>query len=96
MKNYINEKLSEKTEIINNKNVDKHSRNIYLYNTKTEKFSEEENNYCMQYDFNKKKESDDKEKKIKNYLIVIAMMRKRKLQKRRKLIKYILKLNNNL
>ena len=31
-----------------------------------EKFSEEENNYCMQYDFNKKKESDDKEKEKKD------------------------------
>ena len=63
-----------------------------------EKFSEEENNYCMQYDFNKKKNqmTKKKKKKKKNYLIVIAMMRKRKLQKRRKLIKYILKLNNNL
>ena len=33
LKKYINDKMEEKTEIINHKNNDKNSRNTYIYNT---------------------------------------------------------------
>ena len=67
LKKYINDKISEKTEIINNKNGDKHSRNTYLYNTKTEKFKNISENYLYSktqhhnIKENKKKTSNGKE-----------------------------------
>ena len=46
LKKYINDKLDEKTEIINNKNNNIHSRNnAYIYNTRTEKFKNINENY---------------------------------------------------
>ena len=46
LKKYINNKLEEKTEIINHKKNDKYSRNSYIYNTKTEKFKNIDEN-CL-------------------------------------------------
>ena len=67
LKKYINDKVEEKTEIINHKNNNKNSRNTYLYNTKTEKFKNIDENYLYSkthhYNVkgNNKKESKGKE-----------------------------------
>ena len=45
LKKYINDKLEEKTEIIKHKNCNTYSRNAYVYNTKTEKFKNINENY---------------------------------------------------
>ena len=45
LKKYINDKIDEKTEIINYKNNNNHSRNTFIYNTKTEKFKNINENY---------------------------------------------------
>ena len=45
LKKYINDKCDEKTEIINHKHKNNQSRNILLYNTKTEKFKNINENY---------------------------------------------------
>ena len=45
LKKYINDKLEEKTEIIKHKNCNIYSRNAYVYNTKTEKFKNINENY---------------------------------------------------
>ena len=45
LKKYINDKCDEKTEIINYKHKNNQSRNILLYNTKTEKFKNINENY---------------------------------------------------
>ena len=79
LKKYINDKMEEKTEIINHKNNDKNSRNTYIYNTKTEKFKNVDENYLYSkthhYNIkrNKKKESKGKENNknslnVRNYL----------------------------
>ena len=45
LKKYINDKLDEKTEIINNKNNTHSRNNAYIYNTRTEKFKNINENY---------------------------------------------------
>ena len=45
LKKYINDKLDEKTEIINNKNNTHSRNNAYVYNTRTEKFKNINENY---------------------------------------------------
>ena len=45
LKKYINDKLDEKTEIINNKNNTHSRNNAYIYNTRTEKFNNISENY---------------------------------------------------
>lgn len=45
LKKYINDKLEEKTEIINYNKNNKYSRNTYIYNSKTEKFKNINENY---------------------------------------------------
>ena len=82
LKKYINDKMEEKTEIINHKNNDKNSRNTYIYNTKTEKFKNVDENYLYSkthhYNVkgNKKKESKGKENN-KNSLNVRNFINKR-------------------
>jgi hypothetical protein len=59
--------MEEKSEIINHKNNDKNSRNAYIYNTKTEKFKNIDENYLFSKNHhynvkqNNKKESKGKE-----------------------------------
>ena len=73
LKKFIKNKIEEKTEIINNyKNNDIYSRNTYIYNTKTQKFKNINENYLYSKGHhsnvkgNKKKESKGKEND-KNY-----------------------------
>ena len=65
LKKYINDKIDEKTEIINYKNNNNHSRNTFIYITKTEKFKNINENYLYtkthHYKIKNKKESNGKE-----------------------------------
>ena len=72
LKKYINDKLDEKTEIINYKNNNIHSRNnAFIYNTKTAKFKNINENYLYTKTNHPKINSliieiDDKENNDKN------------------------------
>ncbi len=64
LRKYINEKMEEKSEIINHKNNDKNSRNAYIYNTKTKNIDENylfSKNHHYNVKQNNKKESKGKE-----------------------------------